>query len=111
MKTIQLPGIGRTCDGVSRRDFIKVGALSFFGLALPDFLRLQQAAAATGAPKADACILLWLGGGPSHVDSFDPKPDAPAEYRGEFSAIPTNVPGIQLCQHLPLTANVMDKFA
>ena len=109
-KPSSFPGSGRTCDGVSRRDFIRVGALSFFGLALPDFLRLRQAAAATGA-RADACILLWLGGGPSQLDTFDPKPDAPDEIRGEFKPIPTNVPGIRLGEHLPLTAQVMDKVA
>src|SRR5947207_11610910 len=103
-------GRHRTCDGVSRRDFLRVGALSFLGLALPDFLRLPAAAAA-GAPRADACILIWLAGGPSHLDTFDPKPEGPADIRGEFKAIPTNVPGIQLSEHLPLTAKVMDKFA
>jgi hypothetical protein len=111
MKTIPLPGTARTCDGVSRRDFLKVGALTFFGLALPDFLRLQAAAAAPGAAKAEACILLWLGGGPSHLDTFDPKPDAPADVRGEFGVIETNVAGIQLSEHLPLTAKVMEHFA
>src|SRR5438874_6352080 len=79
----------KTCDGVSRRDFLRVGALSFLGLSLPDFLRLQAAAAAAPV-RADACILLWLAGGPSHLDTFDPKPDGPAEVRGEFKAIPTN---------------------
>src|SRR5205823_11971859 len=83
---------------------------SFRGLGRPDFLRLQAAAAA-GAARADACILLWLAGGPSHLDTFDPKPDGPVEVRGEFKAIPTNVSGIQLSEHLPLTAKVMDKFS
>jgi uncharacterized protein (DUF1501 family) len=111
MKTILLPGVDQTCDGVSRRSFMKIGALSFLGLTLPDFLRMRAAAAAPGEAKAEACILLWLGGGPSHLDTFDPKPDAPADVRGEFKAIDTNVTGIQVCEHLPQTAKVMDKFA
>lgn len=98
------------CEGVSRRDMLKVGALSFFGLSLPQLLAMQKASAAPAA-KAESVILLWCAGGPSHLDSFDPKPDAPSEYRGEFSAIPTNVDGIQLSEHLPNTAKVMDKVA
>ena len=98
------------CEGVTRRDMLKVGALSFFGLSLPQVLAMQQASAAP-AQKAEAVILLWCSGGPSHLDSFDPKPDAPAEYRGEFKAIGTNVPGIQLSDKLPETAKVADKIA
>ena len=97
------------CEGVSRRDVLKVGALTYFGLTLPEFLAMRSAAAATA--KADSVIVLWCSGGPSHVDSFDPKPDAPAEFRGEFKAIPTNVDGIQLSEHLPNTAKVTDKIA
>src|SRR5438270_3422781 len=66
------------CEGVSRRDVLKVGALSFFGLTLPQFLQMQSASAGTPA-RAEAIILLWCAGGPSHLDSFDPKPDAPSE--------------------------------
>jgi hypothetical protein len=100
------------CEGVSRRDMLKVGALSFFGLTLPQVLAMQSASAATaGGAKAEAVILLWCAGGPSHVDTFDPKPDAPSDVRGEFKAIPTNVDGIQLSEHLPNTAKVMDKVA
>lgn len=98
------------CEGVSRRDLMKVGALSYFGLTLPEFLALRSASAAA-APKAEAVILLWCSGGPSHLDSFDPKPDAPSEFRGEFRAISTNVDGIQLSEHLPRTAQVADKIA
>jgi len=104
--------VSRNCEGVSRRDVLKVGALSFFGLTLPDFLALQSAqAAAASGPKAEAVILLWCSGGPSHLDTFDPKPDAPSEIRGDFKAISTNVDGIQLSEHLPNTAKVMDKIA
>src|SRR5690348_5850635 len=98
----------RTCDGVTRRDFLKVGALTFLGLALPDFFRMQAAMAAPGA-KEKSCILLWMGGGPSHVDTFDPKPAAGMEIRGTFNAINTNVSGIQISEHLPLLAKQMDK--
>jgi hypothetical protein len=99
------------CEGVSRRDMLKVGALSFFGLTLPELLSMRSASAAMTTPKAESVILLWCAGGPSHLDTFDPKPDAPSEFRGEFKAIPTNVDGIQLSEHLPLTAKVMDKVA
>lgn len=121
MKTFRLPGVSRTCDGVSRRDFIRVGSLSFLGLTLPDFLAMRNANALAqagkagtreaGGPRAESCIVLWCAGGPSHLDSFDPKPEAPAEFKGEFKAIDTNVTGIQLSEHLPCTAKVMDKFS
>lgn len=94
----------------NRRDFLKVGILTALGLSLPEFLRLQSVAFAEPG-KAKACILLWMSGGPSHLDTWDPKPEAPEEVRGSFGAIPTNVEGIQLCEHLPLTAKQMDKVA
>lgn len=98
------------CEGVSRRDLLRVGSLGFFGLSLPEFLAARSAAAA-GTPRAEAVILLWCSGGPSHLDSFDPKPDAPAEIRGEFAAIKTNVDGIQVTEKLPRIAGCMDKIA
>lgn len=98
------------CDGVSRRNFLKIGALGMGGLALPGLL---QAEAASGVRSAGnqhkAVIMIFLPGGPSHQDMFDLKLDAPAEIRGEFKPIPTNVPGIQICEHLPRVAQVMDK--
>jgi len=96
------------CDGVTRRDFLRVGGLSALGLTLPGFLSMAQASTNR---KDVSCILLWMGGGPSHIDTFDPKPDAPAEIRGEFKAIPTNVSGIQLSDKLPKLAQQMDKFS
>lgn len=112
MKSVVLNSRTSTnCEGVSRRDVLKVGALSFFGLSLPQFLALRSSSAAAAAPKAEAVILLWCSGGPSHLDTFDPKPDAPSEYRGEFGVIDTNVTGIQVSEHLPNTAKVMDKIA
>lgn len=98
------------CEGVSRRDVLKVGALSFFGLSLPQFLAMRSASAGI-QPRAEAVILLWCAGGPSHLDTFDPKPDAPSEIRGQFGAIETCVAGIRISEHLPETAKVMDKIA
>jgi uncharacterized protein (DUF1501 family) len=99
----------RSCDGISRRGFLRVGALGFAGLALPDYLR-ARAAAGEGRPDS-AVILIFLAGGPSHLETYDPKPGAPAEYRGPFGAIPTNVPGIRLSELLPRHARIADKFA
>jgi hypothetical protein len=105
-------GHASDCTGLSRRSFLRVGGLSALGLSLPAFFRMQQAAAASKTPaKSVNCILLWMQGGPSHHDSFDPKPDAPAEVRGEFSTIPTTLPGIRFSEHLPLLAKQTDKFS
>lgn len=102
----------RCCDGLSRRTLLKVGALSAAGLSLPDLLRLRAAEAAGGAPAKDtAAILIWLGGGQSHIDMWDLKPDAPAEFRGEFKPIPTNVSGVQISEHLPRQAKLWDRIA
>ena len=95
------------CDGVSRRNFLKIGALGLGGLSLPQIL---QAEAASGIKRSHkAVIMIFLPGGPSHQDMFDLKADAPSEVRGEFKPISTNVPGIQICEHLPLLAKQMDK--
>jgi len=99
----------RYCDGLSRRNFIKIGALGMGGLALPQLL---QAEAASGLGRSHkAVIMIYLPGGPPHQDTFDLKLDAPSEIRGEFRPISTNVPGIQICEHLPLIARVTDKLA
>lgn len=111
MLTIESDRIYRRCDGVSRRDFIRVGALGLFGLTLPALLRAQRAAADPGAAKDVNCILLWLNGGPSHIDMFDPKPDAAAEIRGEFGVVETNVKGVRITDQLPLLAKQMDKYS
>ena len=103
------------CNGVTRRDFIQVGLTSVVGLGLCDLLRLRASAATEGAPSAAGknvnCILIWLDGGPSHYESFDPKPDAPSEIRGEFKSIPTKVPGIHFSECVPKLAEVADKFS
>jgi hypothetical protein len=92
-----------------RRDFMKIGSLGALGLNLPAFLR--AAGAASTKPGRDvSIILLWQSGGCGHQDTFDMKPDAPKEYRGEFNPIPTNVPGIQVCEHLPRTAKVANRL-
>src|SRR5579872_7053693 len=103
------------CDGLTRRDALHVGGLGAFGLGLADALRLQ---AARGAPdeyaqsfgRAKACILLFPYGSPPQHETFDPKPEAPVEIQGEMKAIPTVVPGLSICDHLPRMAAVMDKM-
>jgi hypothetical protein len=97
---------------LERRAFLKVGVLGFAGLSLADLLRAQAAALSPAAVSRErSVIILWMRGGPSQHETWDPKPEAPLEYRGEFGAIPTKVPGIQLCELLPLSAKIMDKWS
>ncbi len=98
----------RLCDGVSRRSFLKVGALAMGGLSLPTLLRAENE---QGTRSHKAVIMVYLTGGLSHHDTFDLKPDAPAEIRGEFRPIATNVPGIQIGEHLPRLAGMMNQLA
>lgn len=102
--------ISMTCDGVKRRDFLKVGALGFTGLTLSSYLRMVNAGG-TKPNGAKSAIFIELPGGPSHMDTFDLKPESPSEYRGEFKPIKTNIDGIEICEHLPKLASCMDKFA
>src|SRR5512138_3821515 len=98
------------CPGtLGRRSFLHAGLTAFGGLTLADLFRLRARAAAPTGPKS--MIVLWLWGGPSHMETFDLKPDAPAEYRGEFKPIRTNVPGVEIGEHLPRLAACADKFA
>ena len=99
----------RNCSGVSRRNFLKVGALGIGGFTLADLLRAEAAAGTGGSHKA--VINIHLSGGPSHQDMFDLKPDAPVEFRGEFNPISTNVPGMDICEHFPQLAKMADRFA
>ncbi len=103
----------RRCDGVTRRDLLRVGGLTALGLGLGDYFRLQHALAAeqSVARKAKSCILIWLDGGPSHIETFDPKPDAPEEVRGPLKTIATNVPGVRVNECLERTAGMLDKLA
>ncbi len=104
----------RTCDGVTRRDVVKVGVLGATGLTLSNMLRLESAASEQGQAilgQAKSAIFINLTGGPTHLDTFDPKPNAPDEYRGEFAPIATNVPGMEISEHLPKLAGCADKFA
>src|SRR6266852_3935344 len=96
----------QTCDGMSRRDFLRVGSVAAgaVGLSLADLTQLQKAGAATS--KDINCILLFLVGGPSQLDTWDLKPGAPGDVRGPFKPIQTNVPGMEICEHFPLIAKM-----
>ena len=119
MPTLSLPGRMRTtCDGVTRRNFLRIGGVGAGGLLLPQVLRQRASGAPTppapardGFGRAKACIVLFMGGGPSQYGTFDLKPDAPAEVRGEFKPIATDVPGIRISDHLPLLAKQAHKYA
>ncbi len=103
------------CDGLSRRNFLKIGALGAgalgVNLSLADILRLRAQAGTASTTKHKAAILIYLPGGPSHMDMYDLKPEAPKEFRGEFNPIATNVPGVQICEHFPMQAKMWDKLA
>jgi hypothetical protein len=116
MLRIEGPGV-RLCDDLTRREMLRLGGLGAFGLTLPELLRSREASAAprTASPgtpdgKAKACIVLFLMGGPPQHSTWDPKPDAPAEIRGQFKPMATRVPGLQICELMPGTANVADRI-
>ena len=96
------------CDGFSRRNFLRVGALGMGGLALPQILRAEAAAKVGSSHKA--IIMIYMAGAPPHQDLIDPKPDAPTEYRGDIGSIPTSIPGIHIGEMLPRMAKIMDKW-
>src|SRR5580765_8801963 len=98
----------RFCDGMRRRDFLKIGGLALGGLSLPQLLRAENAAGVNNAHKG--IIMIFLPGGPPHQDMWDIKVDAPAEIRGEFRPIATSVPGIEICEMFPRIASSMQKF-
>ena len=97
----------RLCDGVSRRDVLRIGALGMGGVSLPGLLRAENSAGIGSSHKS--VIMIYMVGAPPHQDMYDLKMDAPAEIRGEFTPIPTTVPGIDICEHMPGMASVMDK--
>jgi hypothetical protein len=104
----------RNCASLARRDFLQLGLGAVFGLSMTDVLRLRaQEAKAAGktSPNQVNCILIWLDGGPSHYETFDPKPDAPKEIRGELNPMKTSVPGIQFCETVPKLAAVADQMS
>jgi hypothetical protein len=106
---LTIPGQShRFCDGVSRRGFLRIGALGLGGMALPELLRAEAQSGIGSSHKA--VIMIYLPGGPPHQDTFDLKLEAPSEIRGEFKPIPTNVPGIQICEHLPRLARIADRY-
>lgn len=98
----------RLCDGITRREVLKIGALGMGGLTLPQLLRAEAQAGIKSSHKA--VIMIYMAGAPSHQDMYDLKMDAPSEIRGEFRPIETNVPGIEICEHMPRVAANMDKF-
>ena len=104
---LQKNGTGR----VSRRELIRAGGLSACGVSLADLLRHEAAAAPENRPRPKSVILLWLWGGPSHVDSFDMKPNAPVEYRGPYAPVSTTVPGLQICEMLPKLAQRAHRYS
>ena len=112
MLNIWSPRRYKSCDGTTRRDFLRAGALGTAGLMLSDLLRIRAQASAEGTPTRNTSVVwLWLSGGPTHVETFDPKMSAPAEFRSTTGAVQTNVPGIELGGTFPRMAQVADKMA
>src|SRR5437667_2532517 len=111
MATNRKSNVVSVCPGpIKRREFLRIGLSGFASLSLPGLFRLR-AQAATEKPKArTAVILVWLRGGASHLETYDPKPDAPSEFRGVFGPISTCVPGMQICELLPRHAKIADRF-
>jgi hypothetical protein len=100
----------RTCQGLTRRAFVQVGASSVLGLSLADLLRLRAQGPAASTGPARSVLLLWLWGGPAHLDTWDPKPGAPLEFRGPFSAIATRTTGVRVCELFPQVARLSDRY-
>src|SRR5262249_7802409 len=101
----------RNCQGISRREFLQIGGSSVLGLALADLLKLKANQAGFLAGSARAVIFLWLWGGPAQLDTWDPKPNAPMDYRGPFSSIPSRVVGTRIAELFPQIADITDKVA
>jgi hypothetical protein len=111
MLRIDAGSTGKYCDGYSRRSFVQLGLAGMGSLGLGGFLRMKEASAATVGKKDTSVILIWIDGGPGHMDTYDMKPEAPPEYRGLWRPINTNVPGMQVTELFPLHAKVADKFS
>ena len=111
---MEMGTLNTNCEGIARRDFIQLGVGGILGLGMSDLVRLRaEAARAVGKASPDQvnCILVWLDGGPTHYETFDPKPDSPSDVRGKFDPIPTTVPGVQFCETVPRLAKTLDKMA
>ena len=112
---LQLVGNSRRfCDGIDRRRFISVGSLGVFGLSLEHLLAAENLSLGSSSRKSGrdnerAVILIWQHGGPSQLDTFDMKPEAPSEVRGSYQSIATKLPGVRICEKMPFHAQVMDK--
>src|SRR5262245_61797685 len=100
-----------TDRSLSRRELLRAGLAGFASLSLPGLLRLRAESGATGRGERTAVILVWLRGGASHLETYDPKPDAPSDYRGPYSAIATRTPGLRLGELLPRHARISHRFA
>src|SRR5436309_1570077 len=111
MFRLDLGGAGRYCDGLNRRSFLKLGVSGMASVGLPQLLQARHQSAPTGSTRNTSVILIWLDGGPSHMDLYDLKPEAPAEYRGIWKPIPTRVPGFDISELFPKQAKVTDKFS
>ncbi len=102
---------GRKCNGLHRRELLQMGAAAFCGLTLADFIRADARSTVDSTYRRRSIVNVWLAGGASHLDTFDMKPDAPVEFRGEFRPIATRVPGVQICEYLPRVSERMDRMA
>src|SRR5262245_47618080 len=111
MFRLDLGSTGRYCDGVNRRSFLQLGVAGMASLGLPEVLRAKAASQPSLSKKDTSVILIWLDGGPGHMDMYDMKPDAPAEYRGIWRPIRTKVPGFDITELYPKQAKVTDKFS
>ena len=111
MFQLDLGASGRYCDGIKRRDFLTIGVAGMAAVGLPELNRAKAESQPSLGNKGTSVILIWLDGGPGHMDMYDMKPAAPAEYRGIWGPIRTNVPGIEISELFPLQAKLADKFA
>ncbi len=112
MMRIEAGNTGKYCDGMSRRSFVQLGVAGMASVGLPQLLRAKESSVAAGIAKKDtSVILLWLDGGPGHMDTYDMKPEAPAEYRGLWNPIHTSVPGFDISELFPRQAKIADKFS
>lgn len=112
MFRIEAGSTGKYCDGLNRRSFVQIGLAGMASVGLPQILRAKEESTQLGTPrKQTSVILIWLDGGPSHLDLYDMKPEAPAEYRGLWNPIRTNVSGIEISELFPLQAKIADRFS